>query len=679
MHADGNRASIGCRLATTVAVAAAAWLGAVSTAAHAHAAPSQAAPGEVARCERHSGTVRGLAISADGKYVASVGDDRMCYILNAQTLKVLRQYGPQAAPLTGVAFMRDMTIVSSGLRDKNRPNDGTIRFWDWNTAELRRTMPDSQLNSYSLVLSPDEKKIGIAMGGPSARMYHVPTDSRMGLETPWPDRKCNAVAISPDSNLLAAGVGGGIALWHISDEKRGPSSDLQGDSTAEVNAIEFSPDGKSVVAAHADGVLRRWNIADGALVAKLPAHTGAALDVAISPDGKQVASGGEDKLIRIWDAESGKESLRLAGHSGAVTCVAFSADSKYLYSAAADGTVRLWSVTGVGKSIANAPAFELIPGDGKGGVKRPTAIRPAKRGQTKAPDSQRADKATALLKDVYADDLGKAGDAAAKQKLAGKLLAFARDGDNDAAERFAAFQTARDLLIEAAAVAESFEATADLAATFAVDDVELLTETAERLGKSARTLEARSALVETSLRLVDETVAAHRFAEADRVLKTAEVVVRLTRKPDLVRSVREAVASTKMRSARWSAYQAALENLKADAADAKAHLVVGRYLLFVDGNWQKALPHLAKSSDEALKSAAAADLAGPTEPDQQIAAAELWEKAGETASGREQQTCQALAAYWYQRALPALTGLRKVKVEKALKAMGKLPTINRGA
>jgi WD40 repeat protein len=284
----------------------------------------------MARCERHSGVVRAIAVSADGKYLASVGDDRMCYILNAVTLKVSRQYGPQGAPLTGVAFMRDMTLISSGIRDKARPGDGTIRFWDWNTADVRRIMPDSEFNSHALVLSADEKKIGVGMGGPSARMYQLASNSRMGLETPWPDRKCNAVAISPDSNVLAAGCGGGIVLWHISDEKKGPGPDLPGDNTSEVNAIDFAPDGKWVIAAHADGVLRRWNLADQSLAAKLPAHTGAAHDVAVSPDGKLIASGGEDKTIRIWDAATGKETLRLAGHSGAVSCVLFAADSKHL-------------------------------------------------------------------------------------------------------------------------------------------------------------------------------------------------------------------------------------------------------------------------------------------------------------------------------------------------------------
>lgn len=642
-------------------------------------AQTWAAAGELARCERHSGTVRGLAISPDGKYVASVGDDRMCYVLDARTLKVGRQLGPQSAPLTGVAFMKDMTIVVSGVRDKSRPGEGTIRFWDWNTAEVRSVMSDSDINAHGLVLSADGEKIGVGLGNASARMYHIPTGSRMGLETPWPDRKCNAVAISPDSNVLAAGSGGGVVLWHIGDDKKGPGPSLEGENTAEVNGLAYSPDGKSVVAAHGDGVLRRWTVADQTLAAKIPAHTGAALCVAISPDGKQIASGGEDKTVRVWDAATGKESTRLAGHSGAVTCVRFSADSKQLYSAGTDGTVRLWSLTGAGRIAPNTPMFEIVPRGAKDApAKRNASIRPSKRGKTKVPDAKQVETATKLIDEVYADDLGKATDAAGKQKLAAKLLAFARDADNDAVERYAAMKRAVDLSVEAAAVAAAIEAAAEISATFAVDDVTLLTETIERLGKTARMPEARIALTETALKMNAECRDARRFAEAERVLKTAEVVVRTTRRPDLVKSVRDGLAVTKTASARWAAYQAALEKLKADKADAEANLTVGKQLLFVDGDWKKARAYLARCNDDALKAAAEADLAEPTDPDKQIAAAEAWEKVADTLAGADQKTCQALAAYWYQRALPALTGLRRVKVEKALKAMGTLPPINRG-
>lgn len=643
------------------------------------AGQTRAPAGELAKCERHSGTVRGIALSPDGKYVASVGDDRMCYVLDARTLKVGRQLGPQSAPLTGVAFMKDMTIIVSGLRDKSRPGEGTIRFWDWNTSDLKSVMSDSDINSHGLVLSADGEKIGVGLGHSAARMYHIPTGARMGLETPWPDRKCNAVAISPDSNVLAAGAGGGVVLWHIGNDKKGPGPSLEGENTAEVNGIAFSPDGASVIAAHGDGVVRRWTVADQVLANKIPAHTGAALCVAISPDGKQIASGGEDKIVRLWDAGTGKESVRLAGHSGAVTCLKFSADSKQLYSAGTDGTVRLWSLTGAGRIAANTPTFEILPGDGKDALaKRSANVRPSKRGKTKVPGAKQIEEATKLTDEVYADDLAKATDAAGKQKLATKLLAFARDADNDAVERYAAIKKALDLSIDAAAVAAAVEAAAELAGTFAVDDVTLLTETLERLGKTTRMPEARIALTETALKMNGECRAARRFAEAERVLKVAEVVVRTTRRPDLVKSVRDGLAATKAASTRWTAYQAALEKLKSDEADAEANLTVGKQLLFVDGDWKKARAYLARSNDEPLKAAAEADLAEPTEPDKQIAAAEAWEKAAESLAGADRKLCQALAAYWYHRALPALTGLRKVKVEKALKAMGTLPPINRG-
>jgi len=118
--------------------------------------------------------------------------------------------------------------------------------------------------------------------------------------------------------------------------------------------VAFSPDGKLLAAAEADGFVLLWNPVTGQAVGvPLQAYSGrpvaAVNGVAFSPDGKLLASAGEDGTVRLWNPVTGQRVgvplPAYAGQVAAVNGVGFSPDGKLLASADEDGTVRTWQIS----------------------------------------------------------------------------------------------------------------------------------------------------------------------------------------------------------------------------------------------------------------------------------------------------------------------------------------------
>ncbi len=113
-------------------------------------------------------------------------------------------------------------------------------------------------------------------------------------------------------------------------------------SIAAVYGVTFSPDGKELIVAENDHVLRIRDAQSGLEKAQLHGHTGAIRCIAFSADDKFMATAGEDLTIRVWDRKTHVAAGVFPGHLEPINGVAFSIDGTALISVDRRGTVKRW-------------------------------------------------------------------------------------------------------------------------------------------------------------------------------------------------------------------------------------------------------------------------------------------------------------------------------------------------
>lgn len=111
------------------------------------------------------------------------------------------------------------------------------------------------------------------------------------------------------------------------------------------NAVSVSPDGKVAAAGTAGGSLITWDVPSAEIRQTLRGSNGILWDLAVSHNGLQIATTSLDRNIYLWDAEMMAATAVLRGHATWPNTAVFSPKGNYLLSSSRSGdNLRLWDL-----------------------------------------------------------------------------------------------------------------------------------------------------------------------------------------------------------------------------------------------------------------------------------------------------------------------------------------------
>jgi WD40 repeat protein len=261
------------------------------------------ADGKALTLEGHSGQVTALAFSADGKTLASGGDDRLVYVWDLKSGDPVLELRGHNREVTHVAFSPDgrRLVSTSGDLEKGSVRPGDARLWDLATGRECLTLGAGADRVFGgAAFSPDGRRLYAA----ATRLPARPGAPSPGVVLVW-DASPPLPSATRDADV------------HSPAGKRAPVLEVTGFNSA-IRSLRYGPKRDRLAVAGDRDELSIVDAGRGRVVKRLAGHRGPPIGLAFSPDGTRLVSFATLTYIegKVWDLQTGNEIQAISKFTG---------------------------------------------------------------------------------------------------------------------------------------------------------------------------------------------------------------------------------------------------------------------------------------------------------------------------------------------------------------------------
>ena len=286
----------------------------------------------------YSKKVTGLSFNSNGDKLAIVNDGNDILLWDMPTGKIIKKYSGHKGDVRSIKFSPVNDEILSGSADKS------VMIWNSDKDGNRKTFRAHRKGIFSVAYHPSGKLFASGSADGTVILWDknqlTPIDTLFGKTSAYYEPAWG-LDFSPNGKfLLSAGHNHLLKVWDIT------SGNLIAKANAHngaVRAVKTSRDSQFIFTAGYDKIIKKW-AGNGTVIKEFVGHKNEVLCMEMHPTKNIIASGSRDKNIILWDTETGKKLHELKSHDADINQLVFSPDGKYLVSAGDDSRITLWDL-----------------------------------------------------------------------------------------------------------------------------------------------------------------------------------------------------------------------------------------------------------------------------------------------------------------------------------------------